>query len=91
MSSDKVDHLSDCEISEVTETKVTATPEDAARMMLSIHGPQAVDQALRSAVSLCWMMLPDDRRSAGAVEHEVRRILDRVIADLQEDAKVFGK
>jgi hypothetical protein len=75
----------------MTETKVTAMPEVAAKMLQSVHGPQAVDQALRSAVSLCWMMLPDDRKNADVVEREMRRLLDRVIANLREDAKAFGK
>ncbi len=91
MSSDKLDDLSDCEISEMTETKVTVTPEVVAKMLQSVHGPQAVDQALRSAVSLCWMILPDDRKNADVVEREMRRLLDRVIANLREDAKAFGK
>ena len=91
MSTDRADDPSDCEISEMTETKVTAMPEVAAKMLQSVHGPQAVDQALRSAVSLCWMMLPDDRKNADVVEREMRRLLDRVIANLREDAKAFGK
>jgi hypothetical protein len=90
MSNEKVDELGDCEISKMTETKVATTPEVAATIMRSLHGPQAVDQALRAAVSMCWMMLPEDRRSADVVECEMRRLLDRVIANLREDAKAFG-
>ena len=59
-------------------------------MMRSMHGPQAVDQALRSAVSMCWMMLPDDKKNVDTVERELRRLLDRVIADLHEDEEAFG-
>jgi hypothetical protein len=91
MTNDKADDPGDFEISEMTETKVTVPPEVAAKMLQSIHGPQAVDQLLRSAVSLCWMMLPDDRKNADEVEREMRRLLDRVIANLREDAKAFGK
>ena len=65
-------------------------PEAMAKMMRSLHGPQAVDQSLRQAVSMCWMMLPDDKKNVDAVEREVRRLIDRIIADLREDAEVFG-
>jgi hypothetical protein len=91
MSNNKADDLSDCEISKMTETEVTVTPEVAATMWQSFHGPLAIDHAIRSAVSLCWMMLPDDRRNADVVECELRRLLDRVIANLREDVKAFGR
>ena len=65
-------------------------PDAMAKMMRSMHGPQAVDQSLRQAVSMCWMMLPDDKKSVDAVEHEVRRLVDRIVADLRENAEVFG-
>ena len=90
MSSDKVDDLSDFHLSEMTETAVTVEPEAASKMMRSFHGPLAVDQALRSAVSVCWMMLPEDRKNPDALEREIRRLLDRVIANLREDTKAFG-
>jgi hypothetical protein len=90
MSNENVDELGDCEISNMAETKVATTPEVAATIVRSLHGPQAVDQALRAAVGMCWVMLPDERRNADAVECEMRRLLDRVIANLREDAKAFA-
>jgi len=66
-------------------------PDAIAKTMRSMHGPQAVDQALRQAVSICWMMLPDDKKNVSAVEHEIRRLIDRIIADLHEDAEAFGR
>ncbi len=65
-------------------------PEAMAKMMRSMHGPQAVDQSIRAAVSMCWMMLPDDKKNVDAVERELRRLLERVITDLREDAEAFG-
>ena len=65
-------------------------PEAMAKMMRSMHGPQAVDQSLRQAVSICWMMLPDERKNVDAVERELRRLVDRIIADMREDAEAFG-
>lgn len=85
MSSDKkLEDLTNCQI-EITDSKVV-TEEEAAKMW----GPLAIDQALRSAVQLCWLMLPDDRKNADAVECEIRRLLDRAIVNLREDVKAFG-
>jgi hypothetical protein len=89
MSNDKADNPSDFEVSDMTETEATVSPEVAAKMWQSFHGPLAIDYALRTAVSLCWTMLPDDQKNADVVEREVRRRLDRVIANLREDAKAF--
>lgn len=73
---------------EVQESSVN--PEGVAKMMRSMHGPQAVDHALRQAVSMCWMMLPEGKKNVDAVEHELRRLLERVITDLREDAQAFS-
>ena len=86
MSSDKkLEELSNCKI-EIIDTKENVTEEEASKMW----GPLATDQAIRSAVTMCWMMLPADRKNADAVESELRRLLDRAIANLREDAKAFG-
>ncbi len=73
-----------------TECSSGGDPEAMAKMMRSMHGPQAVDQSLLQAVSMCWMMLPDDKKNVDAVECELRRLIDRIIADLREDAEAFG-
>jgi hypothetical protein len=74
-------HLAECS---------TDNPEAVTKMMRSMQGPQAVDHALRAAVSVCWMMLPDDKKNVDAVDREIRRLVDRILADLREDAKAFG-
>ena len=74
----------------VTECSSGGDPEAMAKMMRSMHGPQAVDQSLRHAVSMCWMMLPDDRKNVESVEREIRRLVDRIIADMHEDVEAFG-
>ncbi|MFQ5411159.1 MAG: hypothetical protein ACE5EC_02640 [Phycisphaerae bacterium] len=53
-------------------------------------GPQAVDQAIGQAISTCWMILPDDKKTIENVEAEIRRIVDRALANLKEDARAFG-
>ena len=74
----------------VTECSGGGDPEAMAKMMRSMRGPQAVDQSLRQAVSMCWMLLPEDKRNVDAVEREVRRLVDRIVDDMREDAAAFG-
>lgn len=64
-------------------------PDADQEMMRALGGPQAVDQAVRSAISICWMMLPKDRRTVEAVEVEIRRLVDRALANFREDAEAF--
>ena len=63
---------------------------DGSRRMRDAFGPQAVDQAVRGAISTCWMILPKDKKNPDAVAAEVRRIVERALKDLKEDAKAFG-
>ena len=58
--------------------------------MRQMFGPHGVDQAVGQAITTCWMMLPDDKRTIANVEAEIRRIVDRALANLKEDAKAFG-
>ena len=65
-------------------------PEQAKKAMREMFGPQAVDQAIRQAISACWMMLPEEKKNVATVESEMRRIVDRAIDNLKEDASAFG-
>lgn len=60
---------------------------DAMQKML---GPQAVDQMIRQAISMCWVLIPEENRSVARVEQEIRRVVDRAIANLKEDNQAFG-
>ena len=64
--------------------------EKSKKAMRDMMGPQAVDQAVRQAISMCWMMLPDDKKNVEAVESEIRRLVDRALKNLKEDAESFG-
>lgn len=92
MSDEPKEQSSAASIVHVTECSSVGggDPEAMAKMMRSMHGPQAVDQSLRQAVSMCWMMLPDEKKNVDGVEREVRRLIDRIIADMREDAEAFG-
>jgi hypothetical protein len=91
MSDSQKDRSADVCVTHVHEASADK-PEAVAEMMRSMHGPQAVDHSLRMAVSLCWMMLPDDKKNVDAVEREIRRLVDRALRDMREDFdSFFGK
>ncbi len=65
-------------------------PAQAKLQMQTMFGPQMVDQLVRQAISMCWMMLPDDRKKLDAVESEMQRIVTRALQNMREDCKAFG-
>jgi hypothetical protein len=58
--------------------------------MNDMFGPGHVDGVVRQAIQSCWMALPKDRRNVGEVEKEIRRLVERALANLREDASSFG-
>ena len=62
----------------------------ARNAMRQMMGPGQVDQMVRGAIQHCWMMLPEDRKHVDAVEAEIRRLVDRALADLRDDVRAFG-
>lgn len=63
---------------------------DASKKMRAMFGPGQVDQQIRQAIHLCWMMLPEDRKTVDELERQMRRIIDRAFKDLREDTLAFG-
>jgi hypothetical protein len=63
---------------------------DAAAKMRDMFGPGQVDQHIRQAIQFCWMMLPNDQKSVDELEKQVRRIFERAIKAVREDADAFG-
>jgi len=63
---------------------------DARKKMRAMFSPGQVDQSVRQAIQTCWMMLPDDARKVDELEKQFRRIVDRAIKDLRDDAAAFG-
>ena len=55
-----------------------------------LFGPHQVDQQIRSAIQTCWMGLPAGKKNVENVEEQIRRIVDRTLRDLREDAGAFG-
>ena len=52
--------------------------------------PGQVDQIIRQAIQFCWMVLPEDKRTIEEVERQIRRLVDRALDNLREDATAFG-
>ena len=65
-------------------------PKKMSAAMREMLGPQAVDQQIRQAISFCWQMLPEDKKNPEAVAAEIRRVVERALANLKEDAESFG-
>ncbi len=55
-----------------------------------MFGPGAVDQAIRSAIQICWMGLPKEKKNIDEVEQQIRRLVDRALKNAREDASEFG-
>ncbi len=68
----------------------SAEPSGAGKAWRELFGPQLVDQHIRMAISTCWIILPPGKKTAEAVEKEIRRVVDRALANLREDAAAFG-
>jgi hypothetical protein len=59
------------------------------KRMRSFLSPQQVDQQIRQAIQFCWMTLPPKRQNVAEVEKQIRRLVERALKDLREDAKNF--
>lgn len=44
----------------------------------------------RQALSTCWSIMPEEKRTVEHVEREIRRLVDRALKDFKEDAEAFG-
>jgi len=58
--------------------------------MSEFFGPMQVDHMIRQAIQFCWMGLPTESKTPEHVAEEIRRILERALKDLKEDARSFG-
>jgi hypothetical protein len=63
---------------------------DAARNMKAMFGPGQVDQQIRQAIHMPWMMLPDDKKTVAELELQVRRILDRAMKTFEMMPLLLG-
>ncbi len=63
---------------------------DGPKKMRAMFSPGQVDQSVRQAMQMCWMMLPEGGKTVDELEKQFRRIVDRAMDNLHEDAKAFG-
>jgi hypothetical protein len=63
---------------------------DQGKRMRAFFSPQQVDQQIRQAIQFCWMALPPEKQTVDEVEQQIRRIVDRALRDLRDDADSFG-
>ena len=58
--------------------------------MANPFGPGATDAMVRQAIQTCWMSMSEEKRTVEHVEAEIRRLVERALKDLREDADAFG-
>jgi hypothetical protein len=63
---------------------------EGMKKMRAMFSPIQVDQTVRQGIQMCWMMLPEKGKSIDELEKQFRRIVERALKDLKEDAKAFG-
>lgn len=59
--------------------------------MSQFFGPGQIDQTIRQAIQMCWMSLPKDKKNVEEVERQIRRLVERALKDLREDAEAFKR
>jgi hypothetical protein len=62
---------------------------DAGNKLRAFFSPQQVDHQIRQAIQFCWMALPPEQQNVDGVEKQIRRLVDRALRDLREDAETF--
>jgi hypothetical protein len=70
--------------------KLDPNDAESAKRMRALFSPQQVDQQIRQAIQFCWMALPPEKQNVAEVESQIRRIVDRALKDLRDDAASFG-
>ncbi len=65
--------------------------EDPVQGHRAFMCPGTIDLAIRQAILQCWMMMPRRRRTVEGVEAELRRVFERAIANLKEDAAALSE
>jgi hypothetical protein len=78
--------LADAGIREGESTVELAGIVDAAASEFAKESPYG---SLLYSARLCWTLLPDDQRNFQALEHHMRRLIERILANNREDAAAF--
>jgi hypothetical protein len=70
--------------------KLDPNDPDQGKRMRAFFSPEMVDRQIRQAIQFCWMALPPEKQTVEEVEQQIRRIVDRALRDLRDDADSFG-
>lgn len=70
--------------------KIDPDDEESMERVRGFLSPASVDQSVRHAIQMCWMLLPQEKKNVDDLEKEFRRIVDRAIENLREDDQSFG-
>ncbi|WP_417380080.1 hypothetical protein [Gimesia sp.] len=64
--------------------------EESFDKLRDLFSPAQVDQSVRQALQLCWMLLPQEKRNIDELEQQFRRIVDRALKNMRDDDQAFG-
>lgn len=63
---------------------------DPGEAMRKAMGPLVVDNQIRQAINMCWVMMPPAQRTPDAVEARIRYIVDRALRDMRDERSAMG-
>ena len=61
------------------------------RSLAEVCGPGTVDKMIRETMTMCWMSLPQSKRSIDILEVEMQRLLSRALENWREDMRIRGQ
>lgn len=70
--------------------KLDPNDPDQGKRMRAFFSPEVVDRQIRQAIQFCWMALSPEKQTVEEVEQQIRRIVDRALRALRDDANSFG-
>jgi hypothetical protein len=70
--------------SEPTKDELAQRPSPTLQ---AVVGPAAVDQMIRQGITMCWMLLPKERRTVPEIRPYILRVVDRVLSNIEEEQK----
>jgi len=65
--------------------------EESFNKLREFLNPAQVDQSVRHALQMCWMIIPKEKRNVDELEQQFRRIVDRALKNMREDDQAFGE
>ena len=59
--------------------------------MREMFSPSQIAHTIGSAIQMCWMMLPPEKKNVPALVAEMRRIFERSIKSIEDDAQALSR